>query len=189
MTAFPNGTHILFQSVPPLEPLQKSNAFLPVGDLDHAGFTWERFRRIKGPKYRPPGVDTHITVEFADSSAEDRTFNLSEDTDIAVVLSDAGDEVTFAPGFGLLRGQLTLSQLFQFGTAVFVPVGQVDYLESKWEKFALTKTFHLDGENSSVDFENPALESTALPSDRPIPLFSAVWETGQVIAGLLQGEG
>lgn len=171
MTAFPNGTHILFQSVPPLEPFQLSSTFLPVDEFHDGQFSWRRFRRIKAPVHQPEGANFHLTVEFADSSEKGRSFNLSHNTDIAVVIADAGDQVTFTPGFTLLRGTLSTGDLFTFGTAVFLPVGSVEYLGHTWEKFSLTKTYHLVGDSLTVDFQNPAIEPRPYPLSEPLTLF------------------
>ncbi len=187
MTNFPYGTHILFAAVPPNAPLRQPTAFVPVDDLDHAGHQWERFRRIKGPQYRPPGVDTHLAFEFADSSTEPRTYNLSHETPVAIVLSNVGGQVTFTSGTILMRAALSVRDLIRLGTGVFLPVVQAEYLGHTWEKYSLATVFHDASDGFTAEFEDPAIGSRPYPTNEPIPLFSAGWETGEVLAKLLGG--
>lgn len=174
MTDFPYGTYILFAAVPPNAPLRQPTAFVPVDDLDHAGHQWERFRRIKGPQYRPPGLDTHVTFDFAESSTAPRTYNLSHVTPVAIVQSNAGDEVTFKSGTILMRAALLARDLIRLGTGVFLSVGQAEYLGYTWEKFSLATVFHSASDGFTAEFENPAIGSRAYPTDKPIPLFRPV---------------
>jgi hypothetical protein len=188
MTTFPDGTHILLGAVPPIELHQLSNVFLPVDGMEHLDHLWRGYRRVKGPKYRPPGVDTHITAEFVDPNVEDHTYNLSDDTYMAVVVSDTDGPITFAPGIRILAGAVNVAELFKFNTNVFLPVGETDYRGYTWERICLTKTFHFQGNDVTVDFATPGVPSKTYPADGLTNLMMAVWETGQVIAGLVQGQ-
>lgn len=187
MTNFPEGTHILLAAVPPIELRQLRDVFLPVDGMDYLGHLWRGYRRVKGPAPTSPGVDTHITAQFVDPNVEDHTYNLSDNTYLAVVVSDTDGPTTFAPGTRLLAGAMNAAEIFKLDTNVLIPVGKAEYLGYTWEKICLTKTFHLKGDELTVDFATPGVESKTYPAGEPINVMMALWETGQVTADLIQG--
>lgn len=188
MTTFPDGTHILYAEVPPIELRQLSNVFLPRDGLNHLEHPWRGYRRVKGVKYRAPGVDTHIDIEFSDVNVDDETYNLSHDLPMAVVVSDKGDAITYPPGIRLLANSAQVTEFFKWDMNVFLPVGGVDHAGYTWQKLALTKTFHIKNDQVIIDFSTPGIESKTYAPDELTHVMMAVWETDQVIGGLIQGQ-
>jgi hypothetical protein len=187
MTNFPEGTHILLGAVPPIELHQLSNVFLPVDGMEHLDHLWRGYRRVKGVAPTGPGLDTHITAQFVDPNVDDHPYNLSNDTYMAVVVSDTGGPISFAPGIRILAGAVTIADILKFNMNVFLPMGNTEYRGHTWEKIALTKTFHLQGSDVTVEFATPDVPPKTYSTDTLTNAMLAVWETGQVIAGLAKG--
>lgn len=185
-TAIPQGTHILLGAVSPNELYQLKNVFMPVDGMQHLDHLWNGYRRVKAAGLPSPGLHTHLTVQFVDPNVEDRQYNISNDTYMAVVVSDTGAPISFAPGIRILAGALTAAEIIRLDTNVFLPVGTVERDGTKWEKIALTERFHIEGNQITFDFATPDVKSLTFRPDQLSNVMLVVWETGQVIAGLIQ---
>ncbi|WP_155945972.1 hypothetical protein [Mycobacterium simiae] len=187
MTDFPTGTYMLHARIPNIELLRLQNEFLKVDDMEHLGHSWTRYRRAKGPTYRPPGVDTHTTIEFVDPDVPDTTFKLSDEAAVAVAVAENGDSVTFAPGIYVLAGEMPVSALPALGTNVFLPVDEVDYLGYVWRRFRLTKKFALAGgaDTLTVEFAGGGQAAISYPAGQSTQVLMAAWPTGKVLGELL----
>jgi len=189
MTDFPIGTYMLHAQIPNIELLGLQNEFLKVDDMEHLGRSWMRYRRATGPTYRPPGLDTHTTIEFVDPDVPNTTVELRHKTTMAMAMTDNSQPIRFAPGIYVLAGEMRAGDLIPMRTNVFLPVDEVDYLNYSWRRFRLTKTFKLhspDGVDTlTVEFADPGVEAHSYPGSQQTHVLMAAWPTGKILGGLM----
>jgi hypothetical protein len=145
---------------------------------------------MKGPAYRPPGVDTHIQIEFVDPDVPDATYNLSHATAMAVAVTESTEPITYAPGIYVLADTMRAGELAQLNTNVFLPVDDVEYLDYTWRRFRLSKTFTLQTKNGvdtlTVEFADPGIAAKSTPVSELTHVMMAAWPTGKILGALLE---
>jgi hypothetical protein len=68
-----------------------TNVFLPVDEVNYLDYTWRRFRLSKTFHLRTEnGVDT-LTVEFANSGVESKSFPASDPLDVMMAAWPTGE--------------------------------------------------------------------------------------------------
>lgn len=66
----------------------QAQVFLQVGELDHLGRVWQRFRRMEHYHLqRKDGVET-VTIEFAENEVPDQVYPADQELEVLLIALD-----------------------------------------------------------------------------------------------------